>query len=483
MGAVRAQGPDRPQIDSRLLIDGVHDAVLIFEPETEIVIDVNDRACELYGFTRDQFIGMSIKDISVSIEQGQVNVRRTLEADRYHSFPTLQLGADGTAMLLDVHAFTIEYDGRPAILSINRDITERTMMIRRVAAGVAEWQRTVDAIEAAIMLLDGSLHVLRVNETGFRLAGAGTANELVGLHIREVGHGEPWARVVRLAEEALASRKALSVRAMDEERLRTWDLAVTITGSADDEPRIVVVVKDVTREANLDRALRRSERMAEVGQLVAGVAHEVRNPLFSILASFGALEARLKPEDAAVQRHLVSLRRQIDRLSALMQDLLDYGRPAELSFERNLLDGAIHDAIASSSVSAKGIRIENDCPPGLGPLFLDRGRMATALRNLIDNSAAYTRDGTAVTIQGGIVERDGEPWVWVAVADRGPGFAVDDLPRIFEPFFSRRPGGTGLGLSIVRQIVEGHGGRLHARNRIGGGAETRIEIPCECNRT
>jgi PAS domain S-box-containing protein len=111
--------------DYRALFDQAHDAVLIFEPDHEIILNVNQRACEIYGFSKDEMIGMSIENISEDIPRGKREIKRTLESGRYHQFETVQYRKDGKTMHLEINASAIEYEGKQVILSINRDVTDR----------------------------------------------------------------------------------------------------------------------------------------------------------------------------------------------------------------------------------------------------------------------------------------------------------------------------------------------------------------------
>src|SRR5574341_2627988 len=212
--------------------------------------------------------------------------------------------------------------------------------------------------------------------------------------------------------------------------------------------------------AELEQSLRRRERMAAMGALVLGVAHEVRNPLFGISSTLDALEARLRPEGIA--HHLETLRSQVDRLGKLMNDLLEYGRPQALERQPEELPGMLAEASRACDylARAKGARVELELRSELGALPVDRKRIVQVFQNLLENALHQSPPGGCVKVE---LERgDDGSLARVAVRDRGPGFSADDLPHVFEPFFTRRKGGTGLGLSIVQRIVEQHGGLVEA---------------------
>jgi signal transduction histidine kinase len=244
--------------------------------------------------------------------------------------------------------------------------------------------------------------------------------------------------------------------------------------------RVIVVARDVTRLVELQESVRREERMSAMGSLVAGVAHEVRNPLFGISSTLDAFEAR-HGQAATFQKYFTLLRRETERLSTLMRDLLDYGRPPRLDASDTEWDAVVDEAVqlcAPIAGNAAVTVVREGGSSGRRPR-LDRGRMQQALQNVIQNAIQHSPPGGAVAVEVGESSEDGQPLVWCAVRDSGPGFRPEDLPHLFEPFFTRRSGGTGLGLSLAQRIVSQHGGRLEACNRPQGGAEMRITLPVE----
>lgn len=114
----------------RMLFEQAHDAIVIFNPAGEIVLDVNNRACEVYGFTREEFVGMSLKTISKNVPEGSINIQDTLRKGYYHNFQSVHYRKNFTEMLMEINASVIDFKGSPAILSINRDITDRILRIQ-----------------------------------------------------------------------------------------------------------------------------------------------------------------------------------------------------------------------------------------------------------------------------------------------------------------------------------------------------------------
>jgi signal transduction histidine kinase len=234
--------------------------------------------------------------------------------------------------------------------------------------------------------------------------------------------------------------------------------------------------KEIAERVRLQESLRRSEVMAAMGMLVAGVAHEVRNPLFGISSTLDAFEACFTGEDE-YRRFLTVLRGEVSRLTTLVSALLEYGKPPSHELALGSLGDVIAHAIRACAPLAMSAHVEavtTGCEREL-LIPMDRHRLQQVFQNLVDNAMRHSPAGGRVVIEVSAQESDGG--VTCRVCDTGPGFPPDILPRLFEPFFSRRRGGTGLGLAIVQRIVEQHGGRVTAANNPEGGAVMTVQLP------
>lgn len=238
--------------------------------------------------------------------------------------------------------------------------------------------------------------------------------------------------------------------------------------------RVVTVMRDITARKEVEEALRRSERMSIMGSLVAGVAHEVRNPLFGIAAALDAFEAEFGHEKDT-DEYVRVLRSDVGRLNRLMQDLLDFGRPQEAPRRaqsiRPVLDEAVR--VCTPRAKEKQIEIVQQLGDELPPATINADRMLLVFKNVVENAIEFSPAGTAVTIAA----LETKPALVFSIADRGPGFNPEDVPHIFEPFFTRRRGGSGLGLAIAQKIVSEHDGTITAMNGAEGGGKIEIRLP------
>ena len=345
-----------------------------------------------------------------------------------------------------------------------------------IARAAREWTQTVDAIDDPILLVEDSLRLVRLNEAARRIADR-RHEELVGRSVSDLGDHPLWTHARRLAADALATGQRASVQLHRRGSDHSWDVqALPLRLGPDGTRAVILVAHDVTRVVSMQEEVQRTEAMAAMGELLAGVAHEVRNPLFSMSATIDAFDAR--HGSGVGGQHLEILRMQLERLSRLMSDLLDYGRPQALDLGTVRIGDVIEQAIEAVRAQAEqaDVHIVMEGADGQ-PVVADRHRLAQVFVNLISNAVSHAPAGSDVRIGIEPLHREGRPQLEITVLDEGPGFPSDALTHVFAPFYTKRPGGTGLGLAIVRRVVEQHGGQATAENAEAGGAIVRVRLP------
>jgi signal transduction histidine kinase len=226
------------------------------------------------------------------------------------------------------------------------------------------------------------------------------------------------------------------------------------------------------------REVLRAEQLAAVGQMAAGIAHEVRNPLTAIKILIQATAER-SPPAFLDGRDLTVLEEEITRLERSIQTFLDFARPPQLE-KRTFAVGALVAQmvdLVSGRAKRQGVQIQTDLPPeGSILIHADMGQVRQVLLNLLLNALDVTPEGGTIWVG---VSDDVNPGsrLTIRVADTGPGLPADLGPKIFEPFVSTKPTGIGLGLSICKRILEAHGGEIVAANRPEGGAVFTVFLP------
>lgn len=226
---------------------------------------------------------------------------------------------------------------------------------------------------------------------------------------------------------------------------------------------------------------RRQRRMAYLGALAGGLAHEIRNPLSTMKVTLELLRADLEkggPQEISRSRRRVdALERAVVRLEQIVEDFLRFARGFDLDAVPGDVNRLVSEVVEffEPEASRKGITVRTALTPGLEPVPMDRKYLHQALLNLLVNARQ------ALEQQGGgeiiVTTRDLGGQVEVRVTDTGPGIPEEVRPRIFEAFFSTKKGGTGLGLPTARRIVEEHGGTLDFETESGKGTSFRLLLP------
>jgi len=340
-------------------------------------------------------------------------------------------------------------------------------LLEQVHDAAEQWRETFDSIRAPLVILDEQRRVSRLNRAALELTRFGHFRDAIGHSLGDFHDSAIWKEMDALAR---ASKPEGATSLQVDVDGRAWDLVASTSRRG----LTIIIASEVTELVRVQEKLRRTERMSEMGALVAGVAHEVRNPLFGISATLDAFELRFGTEE--YRGYIGALREQVERMSELMQELLEYGRPLEATRAAEPIVSLVQSAIASTNALAKKAEVTvRATTPGNGVhVTMDRPRLLQVFENLLRNAVQHSPRGGAVDIS---VAMHGDAEVSVIVEDRGDGFRAEDLPRIFDPFFTKRRDGTGLGLSLVRRIVDEHNGNVAASNRDGGGASMIVTLP------
>jgi len=437
------------------------------------VLDANEQLANLLGYRPDELLGCNVMDLVAPESRDEVRRREGTAAPYEH----LLLRKDGSRVPVEVQGRNYSVGDYQLRITAVHDLSSRKQLEAELRNAANEWNQCFDALLLGLLLVDASGLVRRANRQALEWWGGGDFDDLLGRHVRALGAHEPWRALDRLLmERAEPSGNAASSELRDAATGHSWSVSAHPLVRGQGEPAwTILLFADVTETARLREALVRQEALASIGSLVAGVAHEVRTPLFSISASVDAFVSGSEQERAEVD---ALLRAQVRRLSRLMSDLLDYGRPPQPTLRRGGLRDVVQRAVLLCAEASRqgGVSVEIDLPATLPEVERDPGRLEQAFQNLIANAIQHAPAGSVVRI-GSPTPATPDAWVTITVEDQGPGLPGESLLRVFEPFYSRRRGGTGLGLAIVQRIVEAHGGTVSAGNRPGRGAVFTVQLP------
>jgi len=372
---------------------------------------------------------------------------------------------------------------------------ENALLFQEISREKKEWEKTFDAITDMVWIEDMNRRVIRANRTVLARAGL-TSDEAIGKSC-----GELLDRVGALEEHCICSETMAGKRpcfrelkGMSGSIFHFWTYPLV-----DDEGRLYSLVhylKDVTGQKRLEQQLIRSDKLASLGTLVAGIAHEINNPLGIIAGYAEALldrandeTLRVVPEFEDFPEYLQTIHNEIFRCKGILRSLLDFARPTGGTFREIDMNELIKEVILLVNHRAKRLnhnivlKLDRDIPK----IFADPGNLRQVFMNIIINSMYFTPEGGRITIaterlaDGGLLQLD--PGVAVTISDTGAGIDPVMLGKIFDPFFTTKPvgEGTGLGLSICHKIIEEHGGSIDAVSGVNEGTTVIIWLPIKAS--
>jgi len=277
---------------------------------------------------------------------------------------------------------------------------------------------------------------------------------------------------------------------------RKMYLGFSISPLTDPEGSLIghtLIFQDITKFKEMEEEMKRVDKMAAVGVLAAGMAHEIRNPLASLSGSIQMLKSELSLDDH--QRHLMEITlRESERLNALITDFLLFAQPPQthrvLYPIKRILEETI-DLLSHSACFHDGIHIRRPGDQEEVHASVDPDQMKQVFWNLFINAAQSMSNGGEIRVQlvkgngcGGTAlplspQLGGKEWAKISIIDSGIGIAQEEKEKIFEPFFTTKENGTGLGLSIVHKIIENHNGLIRVESELGRGSSFIIYLPAD----
>jgi len=470
----------------RLLFESTPQPIWVYREDTLRFLAVNEAATRTYGYSRDEFLSMTINDIRAHEDIPTLMIKNDPN-DLVISSPWRHNTKTGQTIYVEISSHPVVFDGKNSKLVIVNDVTERKLLDEKqqrlhtsLQQSAMEWRQTFNAIDFPVLIVDLDSNIKRSNLAAEQIVGV-DPEQMLGKKVSELGETEPWRKAAELIEQIRETQMAVTEEVKDEVTGKTWAITlyhINEFGSVGE--RAILIAQDITKRAQLEASLRQSEMMSLLGSLVAGVAHEVRNPLFGISSILDAFETRFSDRTEYL-RYTNVLRDEIGRLTVLMEELLEYGKP----FRGELYLVSMEEMIARSvracmpSAEVAQVNLESRVEDSLPKIRIDRRRLSKVFVNLIENAIQHSPQKSSVVVEANKVTDGNQEWVQCAIRDSGAGILPEDMPKIFEPFFSKRRGGTGLGLAIAQRIMQEHQGKLIAGNNPEGGAcmIARFPIP------
>jgi len=476
----------RSQRGYRELIDNLDTALFTLSLEGEIRV-ANLRLSQILGASFQDLIGHKLSEYleSPGSEEMQRALPEFLQRGSWSGTIPLRLKRDREMRYFQSWLQVVPEEGQSAsIAGWARDVTEQHQIEAKLHHEQEFVRRLVDCFPDMIAVLDRDGRFTYLSERVREVLGV-SPQDYLGRKIGGATHSDDQPDLARMVQEIVSGASELS---QIESRVRHADgswrtLRTTASPMFDEQGRIdgvVASVRDVTELNLAGQKTAQKEKFAAMGQMMAGAAHELNNPLTAILGVSDLLRERAT--DDSTRRQIDLILQQARRAAGIIQNLLAFSRSTAQGRPKLPLDELLNDVLRAQrpSLAQKKIEVKFGPAPGGAPLFVegDRRLLSQVFANLITNaeqSIAAAGDHGAIEIS--MRELNGR--VSVTIADNGSGIPTENVSKIFDPFFTtKRPGGgSGLGLTICLAVVKEHGGTIEVSSTPGLGAAFHVFLP------
>jgi two-component system sensor histidine kinase HydH len=340
----------------------------------------------------------------------------------------------------------------------------------------------ISSLPVGLIVTDSKGKIILCNQFAEQIASV-VENKVVGFTPEDV-LAEELARALNLDLEGQNKQTAGAVQreiVLPDAQgvMRTLQLnSLSIIESEGAPAGVMLLIQDLSQVKSLEEELRRSERMAALGKMAAGVAHELRNPLSSIKGLAILLKSRFQ-EKSPDQETADILVHEVERLNRSIGELLDYARPQKLIKEDVRPEEVVQKAVSLIRMDAEsvGVKVEIRMEDDLPLVQADQDKLNQVFLNLFLNSIQAMEHGGRLDIRVATQGRN----VLFTVKDTGCGVNKEDLPRVFDPYFTTKADGTGLGLAMSVKIIEEHGGNMTFESEPDVGTTVVVSLPCKCD--
>jgi PAS domain S-box-containing protein len=340
-------------------------------------------------------------------------------------------------------------------------------------------RNVLDSIPTGVLTLDSDGVVTSLNSAAERLLGV-RASMVVGRPLEDAlqraAELAAWVRAA-LRGQGLFQESDLPVAGGESRRLIVRVSAAELRDESNRSEGLVVLLRDVTEVSRLELQLRRADKLAALGTLAAGVAHEVKNPLHALSLNLHLLVQELgapEPSKGELEDYLGVLRSEIERIHQIVENFLRFSKPSIPEVKPLDLNALVERVLSLVAFEAAGHRvgIQTEFDPQLDSIAGDEGQIAQVVLNLVINALQAMPAGGTLTL----ATRRDNGWAELTVKDTGEGIPHEVVPQIFDPYFTTRPSGSGLGLAIAHRIVEGHHGTIDVDSKAGLGTTMVVRL-------
>ncbi|SFF10663.1 two-component system, sporulation sensor kinase A [Paenibacillus algorifonticola] len=451
----------------------------VFVRQDRKIVYINSYMSAMLGYTREEFVKLRTADYIDAIELFTIKrqVAEILIKKREPRYTVTVRGKkkDGGFVYLEVNLSLIMYKGRTAMLGSAKDVTSSVALERSLRESAEMYQRVMKLLPEPIVLSDHG-KIIYANNSAIKLVQANDKNEVIGHSVFEYIHPDDHEDSLRkldliMFDEEPSQFEELQIICRDGQTIDVEMSSIRINNYMGKRV-VLTVIRDLTDRKRSEDMLVRSEKLSVIGQLAAGVAHEIRNPL-TALKGFTQL---LKTKNEGYISYLDIMSNELDRINLIVNEFMTLAKPHFTRFNDENLVHILRGVISVLETQAimTNVDIETQVEDCLMIIHADANQLKQVFINVIKNAIEAMPDGGRVTIA---IRSNFPDSVCLTIRDEGIGMTDSIIGKIGQPFITTKEKGTGLGLMISSRIIEAHHGTLHINSRHGEGTEVQITLP------
>jgi len=471
----------------RALFDSASDAIGIHEMGGRF-LEVNKALCELLGYSREELLQMTPGDINSKDNAPHVADRVAQLREEDHAFfETAFVTREGKAVPIELSSRIIDYKGKPAVLDIARDTTERKRVEDALRESETQLRVMADSFPAIIAYVDAQEHY-RLNNKAYEEWFSRPLNEITGRHIREVIGERVYKKIRPYVQSVLSGHEISFEDELPYESGGTRYISATYVphfAEGGEVKGFFSLVIDITEQKRVEARLAESERLATIGETTAMVGHDLRNPLQAIAGTLylmrkwhEAIPENLKKQ--AAESDLVGMFGMIEEsvryMDKIVSDLRDYAGPLNPEITSVSVDQLLNESLSTIRIPSD-VKVLTAIPDDSPKLMVGSGMMKRVFTNLILNAIQAMPSGGQLRIAVSRRETD----LLVSFQDTGVGIPRENQPKLFSPLFTTKAKGQGLGLVVCKRLVEAHGGNITFDSTAGKGSTFTVALPLSEN--
>lgn len=463
----------REYFNYKEVINNLSDAIYYFKIHENGLsgnfLEVNTCAYTRLGYTRAEMLNMSPLDIDFSTKEDVLKLYEIISANKQFSFESKHIRKDRTQLPVEVMAHKIEINGETFIMAVCKDISERKASEKLLNSTKEQYEKLVESSTNGIAVVQDARFVF-VNKTLVKMLDAKKKEQIIGKRLSDL-LDSPSQNVCKALMHQGKSHHKISCVWTSIKNRRIEAEVITIPTDFQDKPSNQLIIADLKERKQTEQLMLQAEKMNVVGQLAAGIAHEIRNPLTSLKGFVQLFRSGSMPNDM----FLNIMENELERIDAISNEFLLLAKPYNLDFAPVDIKKVIVDVVRLLDTMAfsQSISIINQFKTSEAIVSGVSSELKQVFINLIKNAIESMPGGGEIIIR---IEKK-NAFVDVSIKDEGVGMTKDQLKKLGEPFYTTKERGTGLGLMVTHKIIHNHQGKIYVESHLNKGTLLTVRLP------